>query len=371
MPARTIAFLSPLYFHDDSCIGGGERYPLNLARAVIRGASNAWRVELLSFGRTAGIRPIDQNISLRILPAAGIPRDPLDVVSWDMPEAIAGCDLLHIHQPFTRCGELGMLLARQQGKPVCATDHGGVSSRLGEEVGLLELADRVVAYSDFGASLLRTETPIETIKGGVDCSYFRPAEPAPARDRVLYVGRLLPHKGIDRLLQAIPPELPLTICGRAYHADYQGRLLRLAEGKTVEFITDADDAGIRDLYRRAWATILPSVYLDCYGITHRAPELMGLTLLESMACGTPAVASKVGGMPEFIREGRTGFVFEDLDDLTAALVRLATEPGLAERMGRAARDDVLDRFSLATVGARLRELYASLMRGGAEAEAAA
>jgi hypothetical protein len=110
------------------------------------------------------------------------------VVSWELPEAIATCDLLHIHQPLTRCGELGMLVARQQRKPVCVTDHGGISSRLGEEIGLLELADRIVAQSDFCASLFRTGTPIELIKGGVDCDAFRPPETPPRRDRVLSVG---------------------------------------------------------------------------------------------------------------------------------------------------------------------------------------
>ncbi len=69
-------------------------------------------------------------------------------------------------------------------------------------------------------------------------------------------------------------------------------------------MTDADDATIRDLYHRSWATVLPSVYQDCFGGNHVAPELMGLTLLESMASGTPAICSRVGAMPEFVREGK-------------------------------------------------------------------
>ena len=48
---------------------------------------------------------------------------------------------------------------------------------------------------------------------------------------------------------------------------------------------------------RAWATVLPSVYRDCYGAVHQKPELMGFTLLESMSCGTPAIASRTGAMP--------------------------------------------------------------------------
>jgi glycosyltransferase involved in cell wall biosynthesis len=361
MPARTIGFLSPLYFDDASCVGGGERYPRNLARGVAEGQGGRWRVELISFGPESWHTPITEGVTLRVLKAAGRPQNPMDVVSWEMPEAIAASDLLHIHQPFTRCGELGLLVAKQQRKPVCVTDHGGISSRLGEELGLLELADRVVAYSAFGAALYRTSTPIVTIPGGVDCDAFRPPASPPRREHVLYVGRLLPHKGIDRLIEALPPELPLKVCGRAYHDGYYHRLRALAAGKAVEFITDADDAGILELYRRAWATVLPSVYRDCYGVTYPMPELMGLTLLESMACGTPAIASRVGAMPEFVVEGRTGFVFDTPAELAGSLRRLASEPGLAARMGQEARADMLARFDLRIAGAGLRGVYESLI----------
>ncbi len=68
-------------------------------------------------------------------------------------------------------------------------------------------------------------------------------------------------------------------------------------------MTDADDTAILDLYRRAFALVLPSVYRDCYGNTQSAPELMGFSLLEAMACGTPAICSRVGGMPEYVRDG--------------------------------------------------------------------
>lgn len=369
MPVTTIGFLTPLYFDDASCVGGGERYPLNLARAVTRGTQGAWRVELLSFGSSSGTRDLGHHVTLRILRRDGAPANSLDVISWEMPEAIAGCDLLHIHQPFTRCGELGLLLARQQGKPVCLTDHGGHSSRLGEEIGLTELADRLIAYSRFGAAQYRTRTPIAIIPGGVDCEAFSPAPAPTPRDHLLYVGRLLPHKGIDRLIEALPPELPLTVCGRAYHEAYLQRLHDRAKGKRVTFVTDADDPAIREMYRRAWATILPSVYRDCFGQAHRMPELMGLTLLESMACGTPAIATRVGGMPEFIDPEETGFIVDGDAELTRAIERVAHEPGLSDRLGRQARIAMTTRFGLDVVGRQLRELYATLLRVRAEAAA--
>jgi glycosyltransferase involved in cell wall biosynthesis len=371
MTARKIAYLTPLYFDAGSCIGGGERFPLNLARGVALSSGGRFRVELLSFSNEPGLRELAPGVSMRLLKAAGRPRNPLDVVSWELAEAIADAALVHIHQAFTRCAEVGLLVAKQQRKPVCVTDHGGQSSPLAKQLGLLEMVDAVVAYSDFGGSLHRTAVPLSVIKGGVDASAFTPPERPVERDRVLYVGRILPHKGIDRLIRAIPADLPLTVCGRPYHPEYFDLLRSLAEGKRVEFLTDADDATTLDLYRRGWATVLPSVHVDCYGISHEAPELMGFTLLEANACGTPAVASRVAAMPEFVRHGETGFLFDDLGELTSQLVRLASEPGLADRLGREGRTTVEREFDLRVPGAKLVELYDRLIGVGTAAEMAA
>lgn len=372
MGARKIAYLTPLYFDAISCLGGGERFPTNLARGVAESSGGRYEVELISFADAPGVRQVAPGVTLRLLTAAGRPRNPLDVVSWELPGAIADADLVHIHQVYNRCAEVGLLVAGQQRKPVCVTDHGGISSPLVKQLGLLDLVDRVVAYSDFGASLYRTSAPLTVIKGGVDATRFTPPPVGPVeRDRVLYVGRLLPHKGIDRLIEALPSDLPLTVCGRPYHPAYFERLQALAAGKRVEFVTDADDARILDLYRRAWANVLPSVHVDCYGIAHEAPELMGFTLLEANACGTPAICARVAAMPEFVVEGETGFVFDDLPELAARLRALATEPGLADRLGAEGRRVVERDYDYRVAGAKLVAVYETLIDRASGSERAA
>jgi len=350
-------------------VGGGERYPLNLARGVVEGSQGVCEVELISFGASSFHRQLYPGVTLRVLKAAGPPRNPLDVVSWDLPTAIADADLVHIHQAYTRCSEMGLLVAKQQRKPICITDHGGSTSPLGGQVGSLELADRIICYSQFGASLYRSRTPIIVIKGGVDAAHFTLPTNRPPRDRVLYVGRLLPHKGIDQLIAAMPRELPLTVCGRCYHDDYFRLLRKLAQGKRVEFITDADDETIRHLYIRAWVNVLPSVYRDCYGNSHLAPELMGFTLLEAMACGTPVICSRVAAMPEFVRDGETGFVVDNQDELTDRLGRMAANPSMVEQMGRQARLAVEHEFDLKVAGARFWAVYKDLISGCEEVAA--
>jgi glycosyltransferase involved in cell wall biosynthesis len=371
MAPRKVAYFTPLYFDDSSCIGGGERYPVNLAKGVVLSTGSRYEIDVISYGRQSSIRELAPGVRLRILRVDRAPKNPMDAASWEVPSVVGEMDLVHIHMAYTRSSEIAILASKQQRKPICLSDHGGHSSWLGHSVGFLELIDQIVAYSDFGASFYRTTKPIRVIKGGVDGRAFRPPVMRPRRDRVVYVGRLLPHKGIDRLIRALPPELPLTVCGRPYHPEYFQMLRDLSVGKQVEFVTDASDDKIRDLYARAWANVLPSVHRDCYGGMHRAPELMGLTLLEAMACGTPAIASNLAAMPEFIDHGRTGFVFDTEDELSRQLKRLAGSPELVARMGDAAREQVERVYDLEVAGGHFAQVYDQMLdKAGSREEAA-
>lgn len=366
-----IAYLTPLYFGDESCVGGGERFPLNLAKGVAAAGGADCEIELLSYGTRSARRPVVPGVTLRILASGPKPLNDLDHVSWELLDAIAETDLLHVHQVYTRGSELAYVAAKLFHKPICATDHGGCSSPLGKSFGAAELIDRMICQSEFAAQWFADHKNTILIKGGVDGQQFTPPVQRPVRDRVLFVGRLLPHKGVDRLIRALPPDLPLTCCGRPYNESYFHHLRELAHGKRVEFVTDAGDEAIRDLYSRAWATVLPSVYTDCYGISHPQPELMGFTLLESMACGTPAICSRVGGMPEFITHGETGYVFDELDELTGYLRTLAGNPTLVERMGFFARRSIDQEFDMRVCGAKLWSVYRELLGDRAERSHAA
>jgi glycosyltransferase involved in cell wall biosynthesis len=360
-----IAYLTPLYFDELSCLGGGERYPLNLARGLVRASRGQCRVRIVSFGDAARLKVLAPGVQLEVLPVNGRPAQPLDVVSWKLPAAIADADIVHIHQAFTRFSEAALLAARQQQKWTCITDHGGHTSMVGVQAGSIELADRVLCYSDFGASLFDTQVPIEIVKGGVDEEFFTvPPGRSSRRDHVLFVGRLLPHKGVDVLLENLPQRLPLVVCGRRHDDKYFQYLLSLAKGKRVEFVTDADDEAVRDLYRRAIATVLPSVYRDCYGNNYLAPELMGFTLMESMACGTPAICSRVGAMPEFVDHGVTGFVFDEPGELGLYLERLASNPQTVRDMAAQARQSIEQKFGLRVVAAKILAIYHSLREQG-------
>ena len=178
MATRRIKYLTPQYYDDRSYIGGGERLPLNWA-GCCGGVRRSLRRRDHLLGAQPSCEVLYPGVTLRVLKATRRPSNPLDVVSWELPAVIADADLVHIHQAFTRCSEMGLLVAKQQCKPVCVSDHGGGTSTLGMQLGSMDLADRVITYSNFGASLFRTKTSIQVIKGGVDGSFFTPLDSVP------------------------------------------------------------------------------------------------------------------------------------------------------------------------------------------------
>jgi glycosyltransferase involved in cell wall biosynthesis len=105
-------------------------------------------------------------------------------------------------------------------------------------------------------------------------------------------------------------------------------------------------------YRDARFSVLPSEY-----------EAFGLVLLESLAQGTPVIASRVGGIPEFIEDERTGLLVPpgDVPALTAALQRLWSDPALARRLGRHGRTEVVPRYTWDRVVDRLEVVYREVL----------
>jgi glycosyltransferase involved in cell wall biosynthesis len=198
------------------------------------------------------------------------------------------------------------------------------------------------------------------ILGGVDASKFSPAPNTPRNGGVVFVGRLLPHKGIANLIEALPNELSLDIVGPRSDTVYVARLHELAQGKSVRFRHDCTDEMLIEVYRRALCVVLPSLYRTPEGETN-VPELLGQTLLEAMACGSPVIATRVASLPEIVEDGKNGFVVE-ADDRVALAGRLrwlAQHPVEAAALGAEGREIVLRRFQWPQVVERCLDAYAS------------
>jgi glycosyltransferase involved in cell wall biosynthesis len=176
----------------------------------------------------------------------------------------------------------------------------------------------------------------------------------------LYVGRFEPRKGIDVLLAAIPlvaaavPQSKFTLVGD--HGD--GKEWDAFTIKHPELINSRVHAlgrvsadALTQHYRRCTVFVAPSRY-----------ESFGLIYAEAMSHAKPVIGCAVGGVPEVVTDGVTGLLIEpdDIDKLAACMIRLATDGPLRQRMGQAARNDFLNRFSAAKMAEASVELYREL-----------
>jgi glycosyltransferase involved in cell wall biosynthesis len=147
----------------------------------------------------------------------------------------------------------------------------------------------------------------------------------------------------------MPPDIPLVVAGRPWrHARaFHERLRTLAQGKRVTFAENCSDDDLRRYYQNARCVVLPSVFHSSDGAIHPIPELLGQTLLEGMACGTPAICTDVASMPEVVGpDGVAGYVVSpnDPSSLRAKIQLLWKDRALGDRLGKAARARVLDEF---------------------------
>ena len=211
---------------------------------------------------------------------------------------------------------------------------------------------------------------IEIIAPGVEHALFGPGDRAGARRAIdvdpgvpmlLFVGRIQPLKGPDVAIRALDalgrPDARLVIVGGASGTSGDGEVERAHElvdelglHDQVDFIAPQPHHILSTYYRAADLVVVPS-----------RSESFGLVALEAAACGTPVVASAVGGLQSLVDHGDTGFLIPDRDpaNFAKAIARILDEPLLAEAMGAAASVRA-SRYTWAFAAARLRRLYADI-----------
>jgi len=157
-------------------------------------------------------------------------------------------------------------------------------------------------------------------------------------DAVVYFGRLSPEKGLFTLLQAarnLPAQVKIIGDGPLRQV-LEERVAQ--EGlANVDFLGYRSGQDLQEAIRSAAAVVLPSEWYE------NNPR----TVIEAFALGKPVIGSRIGGIPELVRDGETGFTFEpgNAEDLREKIVLLARSPRLAEEMGRRAREIVEEELS--------------------------
>lgn len=351
-----VTHVTPAAFGAAGLWGGGERYPLALALAM----SEIVSTRLVVFGTRLHRRRVGQLEICEIPTRAQWKEGDMNPLSERFVGYLPLTRRIHAHQYHSVVTNLSLVLGALLRREVFVTDHGGASYNYADRFGLERLVSGFLPLTECSASFFpqladRTSAPIY---GGADPERFHPDDGERLR-QVIYVGRLMPHKGIDTLLRAVDDRTPVRIFGRPYDRAYRAELTRLAEGKDVVFTETASDEEIAEAYRRSRVAVLPSVHHTSTGEFHPWPELLGLTLLEAMASGTPVIASRVGGMPEIVAEGETGYVVEpgDSEALGERIRELLDRPEEWRRMSERCVETVAERYTWRHVAERCLDAY--------------
>lgn len=354
---RVLHLVPALFNKDDGIFGGAERYALELARHMADEAPT----KLVSFGH-AERRATVGRLAIRIIGNPWYVRGQRDnPLALSLFAELRQADIVHCHQQHVLSSSLTALAGRLLRRRVFVTELGGGGWDLSAYVSTDRWYRGHLHISQYSRKICGQEESSRShvIFGGVDADKFSPDHSVKRERTVLFVGRLLPHKGVDNLIKALPAGMTLKIIGQACDQRYLRDLRSLAEGKNVIFNHDCDDQELINCYRSALCVVLPSVYRNMYGGETKVPELLGQTLLEGMACATPVICTDVASMPEIVEDKQTGFVIppHEVGALAEKLVWLCEHPLESRAMGERARVRVLEKFSWPSVVQRCLEIY--------------
>ncbi len=321
-----VAVLSPVWFPVPPSGYGGIEWIVSLLADGLADAGH--EVTLFASGDSHTRARLDAVF-------ATAPSERIGQTFWELQHAV-NCfrqhdrfDVIHDHT-----GLLGLALGAQLPTPLVHTVHGPLTGEPGE------LYERVVGMSPRGKlvslsmnqRLPKPDLPwLANVPNALDLSVY------PYRhergDYLLFLGRMSPDKGAHRAVTiALEAGLPLKIAGKnaePAEREYFDALVRPHLNAEIEYVGEVSHGEKVELLQHARATLFPIEW----------EEPFGLVMIESMACGTPVIATRYGAVPEVIDDGRTGIIVDDWRQTAEALER-------ADALDSAVlRQEVVERFS--------------------------
>jgi D-inositol-3-phosphate glycosyltransferase len=355
--------------------GGMNVYVRETARELARMGVH---VDVFTRSQNPGIpRVVELGGGARVvhLPAGPEAPMPREAVHAHLDEFVTGVELFAqsegleydlIHAHYWLSGVAGLALREAWGAPLVQMFHtlGRLKNsvaqspaevepelRIAEEARIIASADRIVAANVVERAHLvwyygARQDRIAVIPCGVDTELFQPMPRAAAKDLLelpsgsllVYVGRLQPIKGLETLLEAmtlVTPAARLMIIGGDADEPENGHAVQLRErvgalglDDRVRFLGAQPQRRLRLFYAAADATVMPSYY-----------ESFGMVALEAMACGSPVVASRVGGLTTTVQDRVSGLLVPEGDPsaLAAAVDTLLRDGALQERLAEQAQ----------------------------------
>lgn len=224
--------------------------------------------------------------------------------AWAVRDAAPECDLIHLNNA------PGLVHSRFVANPFVYTihhpQHDGLSSFYCHYPDV-----RFVTISHFQRHREKLLRHVHTIYHGLDFSKYRLTERK--QPYVAFIGRIAPVKGTHLAIAAAKKAgIPLKIAGEVqplYRKYFENEVKPHVDGKSVEYVGQADLAAKNELLGNALAMLFPIQW----------DEPFGLVMTEAMACGTPVLAMPGGSVPEIVKDGVSGFLCQSPDEIAARI----------------------------------------------------
>jgi len=299
---------------------------------------------------------------------------PSDVIAWAQ-----SLDIKLIHAHFGPDGSLAIPLSEQFTAPLIVSFHGydatlndkalsrthlGARLYLKRRARLAQKLAKVVVHSKYVKQCVLKhgypESKIQVIAHGVDLAQFKPTEKSHEWGHILFVGRLVPVKGLQYLIEALSsvkqrfPDIFLTIIGDGPMRDEYNVQAKEKLGSGYDFLGSQPNTVVQGYMEKAYIFSVPSKTMS----TGEA-EAFGVVFVEAQAIGIPVVSFASGGIPEVINHEETGFLAKegDVASLAKYIEILLMDANLWAKMGQAGRKRVEHLFDLAKQNAKLETLY--------------
>lgn len=225
-------------------------------------------------------------------------------------------------------------------------------------------ADKVIAVSKSLAKEIADfynlpKNKVVAIHNGVNLSDDPAAEKHNAGPIILFVGRLIQEKGLEYLISAMPrilnrfPDARLQIVGDGNYKEYLENLSKkLLSDKSIDFAGEIPPKRLLSFYENASVVVQPSIYESC-----------GIPILEAMSMQKPVVGARAGGIPELVRNGETGLLFEPKNgvELADAISTILSDASYAKKLGQTGRSVVAEHFTWEVVAQKTLELYEDII----------
>ncbi len=273
-------------------------------------------------------------------------------------------DIVHIHHAFTPLTFKVLKVAKKREIPAIVTNHSIAPIydsyfwklfKLGFRY--LNYANAIIAVSNVAKRFISnfTSKDIVVIPNGVDVEKFRPMKGKERSKALLYIGRLSARKGVHILapllfkcLKVLDAEL--IIAGKDEMFTLPVLKIQRALCKNIRVLGFVPDGSLPKLYNYAAVTLMPSITMESFGIT----------AIESLACSTPVVATKVGALPEIIKSGG---ITTNLREFPKVVADLLSDPDRIRKLGREGRKLVEREYSWDVVAKRIESIYSKVLDG--------